>query len=642
MRKPGEESSEPAAEVSRLLEGAGEVISAATCGRVARLYERHGDSANACRWALAAVDGGDDFVAWNGAAAVFNRCAEAGWPVQRSVRLAVLGSATTSQLSSLLRLACARLGVATEVYECDFGQYRQEILDVHSGLYDFRPDVVLLAVHEGALALPAYSEDAAAEVDAEVERWTTLWSLLRERLSCLVMQHAFAVNDLAPFGHLAARLPGARSTMVQRLNLALCDAAGGAVALVDCERLAGLVGKEVWFDPRYWNSSKLAVGLAALPLLARHTAAVLAGHLGLGRKCLVLDLDNTLWGGVIGEDGLAGIKVGGSGDGEAFVTFQEYVLELKRRGVILAVCSKNNPADAREPFDKHPEMRLSLGDFAAFEASWDPKPDGLRRIAENLGIGMSAITFVDDNPVERQAVRLLLPEVDVVTLPEDPALYPRALSRYLAFEAASFTAEDSARTEQYRARAEASSLASSAGSLEEFLLSLDQRATVRSFNEVDLDRIHQLVGKTNQFNLTTRRHTRERLAAFMAEPGAIHFTMRIRDRFTDHGIVGLFIAGRENDCLEIDTFLMSCRVIGRTVETEMLYELTRRALDNGCTSVRATFIPTGKNDMVRDALSNHGFELTETRSDASSLWTYDLAARGAVTSMFITHDEGAQ
>lgn len=346
-------------------------------------------------------------------------------------------------------------------------------------------------------------------------------------------------------------------------------------------------------------------------------------------------------GGVIGEDGLSGIKLGGSGDGEAFVTFQEYVLELKRRGIILAVCSKNNPADAREPFEKHPEMRLSLEDFAAFEASWDPKPDGLQRIAESLGIGMSALTFVDDNPVERQAIRLLLPEVDVVTLPEDPALYPRALSQYLSFEAASFTAEDVVRTEQYRARDEATALASSAGSLEEFLLSLDQRVTVRSFNEVDLNRIHQLIGKTNQFNLTTRRHSRDQLAAFMVEPGAVHFTVRIRDRFADQGIVGLLIARRGDDCLDVDTLLMSCRVIGRTVETEMLHQLTRRALADGYATVRATFIPTGKNAMVREALSKHDFELVDKRPDGSSVWTYDLAASGVVTSMFITNDEGA-
>ena len=277
--------------------------------------------------------------------------------------------------------------------------------------------------------------------------------MLAQRCDARVVQFGFALPDLAPLGHLAARLPGARATAIQALNLRLGRAAGDRVSIVDCERLSALLGKERWFDPRYWHLSKQAVALGALPLLARHTAAVIGAALGLTRKCLVLDLDNTLWGGVIGEDGLGGIRLGGGAEGEAFVAFQEYLLVLKERGVILAVCSKNNEADAKEPFESHPEMRLRLDDLAVFVASWDPKPEQVRGSPPSLDLGLDSLVFVDDNPAEREAMRQLCPEVDVVALPAEPALYARALSQYLPFESSVLTAEDAHRTEQYRARA---------------------------------------------------------------------------------------------------------------------------------------------------------------------------------------------
>ncbi len=435
-----------AAEFAVLVPPDVEVPDAPTCLRAAKISQRLGDPAGAWRWASATVRGGDDYTAWMGAVRILDDCRELAPAPRRSVRVALLGSATTTQFGALLRLAASDLGVDVELYECGFGQYRQEILDEASALYRFAPDTVVLAVHDGALALPSFSDTPDEDVASEVRRWTRLWELLRGRLSCRILQFTFALDDAAPVGHLSARLPGSRAHMTQAVNLELGRQAGRDVALVDCERLSALFGKERWFDPRFWIRSKQAPSLAALPFLARHTAAVLAAELGLSRKCVVLDLDNTLWGGVIGEDGLGGIKLGGSGEGEAFVLFQEYLRELQRKGVLLAVVSKNNEDDAREPFLRHPEMRLDLDDIAVFIASWDPKPDQIRRIAQTLNIGLDALVFVDDNPVERQAVRSLVPEVDVVTLPSDPALYVRALSQYLLFETAAFTAEDAQRT----------------------------------------------------------------------------------------------------------------------------------------------------------------------------------------------------
>jgi FkbH-like protein len=608
-----------------------EVPSAALCLRLARCHRTLGDEAEALRWAAAVVDAGDDFGAWNSAAALVQGYgADAGAPHLRRARLALLGSYTTSQLGPLLRLAALRRGVALEVHETAYGQYRQEVLDPGSGTYAFGPDFVLLAVHEGEVALPDHGDDPAGDVERELRRWTGLWDAVARHSAARVVQHNFALPPEVPLGHLAATLPGSRYRTVQALNHRLADAAAGRVSVVDCDRLASYVGRQRWFDPRYWHQAKQAVSLEALPLLARHTAAVVAAELGLARKCLVLDLDNTLWGGVIGEDGLAGIRLGGGdAEGEAFAAFQEYVARLKDRGVILAVCSKNNEADAREPFEAHPGMRIRLEDVPAFVANWESKAEGIRTIARTLNIGLDAVAFVDDNPVERQAVRRLLPQVDVVPLPADPALYARSLAEYTGFEPASFTAEDRQRAAQYRARAELVKMEAAAESLEDFHRSLRMEATLSPFTDFDLPRVAQLLGKSNQFNLTTRRHGLPVLQRFAADPECVHFSLRLRDCFADHGLVSVMIAFRRGEVLDIDSWLMSCRVIGRTVEAQMLHHLCRRAAELGCTALRGTYMPTAKNGMVRDLFPRFGFE-PEDEADGTSTWRYDLRARGEI------------
>jgi len=605
------------------------------CLKLARGYERLGNAAEACHWALAVVDAGDDFASWQAAAGLLGRRATATVSRQaRAARLALIGSYTTGQLVPLLRLATARLGVALDIYESDYGQYRQDTIDPASPMYRFKPDIVLIAVHDGGLALPDYSDTPDADVEAEARRWTSLWEALGRHSAARVVQHTFAIPPEAPLGHLGARLPGSRYMMAQALNARLGAAAGDRVSLVDCERLAGLYGKERWFDPRYWYLAKQAVALGALPLLARHTAAVVAAGLGLSRKCLVLDLDNTLWGGVIGEDGLAGITLGDGVDGEAFVAFQEYVLKLKDKGVILAVLSKNNEADAREPFEKHPEMRLKLDDIAMFVANWQPKQDQIGTIAKTLNIGLDSIVFVDDNPVEREAVRQFLPEVDVILLPPDPTGYVRALSRYLMFETSSFTLEDAKRTDQYRARAEITAAEDAAGSIEDFYRGLRMQAVVAPFNEVDLPRIAQLISKSNQFNLTTYRHGLPRLQAFMDDPSCVHLSLRLRDRFSDHGLVSLMIACKRGDALDIDTWLMSCRVIGRTVEAELLKHLCAAAERLDCKILTGTYIPTAKNAMVKNVYDKYGFALV-AECDGTTTWTYDLQKQGPIKKEFI-------
>nr|WP_307874710.1 HAD-IIIC family phosphatase [Frankia nepalensis] len=626
------------------------VTPARLCLDRARAAVRAGDDAGAVRWALAATDAGDDLACWSAAAAVVARGLAALPPLARSARVAVLGSYTTSQLAALLPVAGARAGVAVEVYECGYGQYRQEILDPASGLYRFAPDVVVLAVHAGEAQLPAMSEHPDADVAAEVARWTSLWDLLADRAgTARIVQHTFAVPPDLALGHLAASVPGCRAAMLAAVNAALGRAAGGRaaagrVALVDCDRLAAEVGKRTWFDPRYWHRAKQAVSLSCVPLLARHTAAVIGAQLGASRKCLVLDLDNTLWGGVLGEEGLGGIALGDGPAGEAFTAFQEHILELKAKGIILAVCSKNNDADAREVFERHPAMRIRLDDIAMFSASWDDKPTQIRRIASTLGIGLDSLVFVDDNPAEREVVRQLAGAVDVIDLPADPHGYVRALASYPFFETPALTAEDAARAGQYRARAQAAELAAAASSLADFHRSLAMVATVVGLDEVTLPRVAQLVGKTNQFNLTGRRRGQAELAALAADPRTAVLCVRLADRFSDHGLVAVVIAREDGDVLDIDTWLMSCRVIGRTLEDEMAGLLVAEARRRGCRHLRGHYRPTAKNGLVADLYARLGFTPTdaaEPRAGASggqpdgaaaepdgTTWLLDVEAAG--------------
>ncbi|MCI2239148.1 HAD-IIIC family phosphatase [Paenibacillus sp. TRM 82003] len=591
------------------------------CLDLARALSGAGDAGRAVRWAFASIDAGEDFAGWLAASRLWQRHRDDVPRPARRARVAVLGSYTTTQLTGLLPLACARAGVDVEVYECGYGLYRQELLDPSSGLHAFDPDVVVLAVDAAEVDLPQLADDPEAAVEAELGRWTSLWDLARERFGARVVQHGVVVPPDEPLGHLAARVPGSRSALLRRLQERMGEVAaseaGRGVALVDCERLASDVGKRVWSDPRYVHAAKQAVSLACVPLLARHTAAVLAAQLGASRKCLVLDLDNTLWGGVLGEVGVHGIALGAGAAGEAFSAFQRHVLALKDKGVVLAVCSKNDEHLVREAFEQNPEMLLSLDDVAVLRASWQDKPTAVRGIAAALGIGEDALVFVDDNPAEREAVRELAPAVDVVPLPAEPAGYVAALSRYPFFETDALTAEDAARTAQYRARAQVAEQRESAGSLEDFLRGLDMRAEVAPLGPENVARVAQLLGKTNQFNLTTRRHSLADVESFAADPAWHAQVVRLRDRFADHGVVGVLLARRAGAVLEVDSWLMSCRVIGRTLEDEMFGVLVRQARAAGCTRLRGTYVPTAKNGQVAGLYERLGFTRDESADGAA-------------------------
>ncbi|MDQ1287071.1 MAG: hypothetical protein QG622_636 [Actinomycetota bacterium] len=615
-------------------------LTSGVCLDRAKAAAERGVPADAVRWACTVTDVSEELVDWMAATSLLRRAlpAAGAGTLPRRARVAVLGSYTTRQLVQILPLAAARCGIDVELHEGGYDQFRQEILDPRGELARFRPDVVVLAVHEGALALPEVSSTPDDDVAREVARWTSLWKAIADTTGARVVQHTFALPTDVPLRHLASRTPGSRHAMSVRVNVGLGAAAaarGGQVALVDCDALAASVGKRTWFDARYWYRSKQAVALACLPLLARHTAAVIAGSLGRGRKCLVLDLDNTVWGGILGEDGIAGIKLGSGAAGEAFSAFQSFALDLKARGIVLAVCSKNNPDDVREVFEKHPDMRLALDDIALLSAGWDDKATQLRRIAATLGLGLDALVFVDDNPAEREVIRQLVPEVDLVDIPTDPAGYVRALAEYPFFEPAALTSEDASRTDMYRARARTAELADEASSLDDFLTSLDMVAIPAPADEVTLPRIAALIGKTNQFNLTGRRRGPSEVEALAADPAWSVLSVRLRDCFSDHGLVGVLLAHADGGVLTIDTWLLSCRVIGRTLEDEMLLLAAGEARRAGCSTIRGSYVPSGKNALVSGLYPRLGFTQDESGAlapDGAGETTFWTIATGDVPS----------
>ncbi|RUM94335.1 MAG: methoxymalonyl-ACP biosynthesis protein FkbH [Thiothrix sp.] len=613
-----------------------ETVAPTLCLKIARLYFGFKDYQNAGSYCLRVAEDVGDFTSWLAASQLISKKEiKAQLSFKRSIKLAILGSYTTSHLTKMLALIGAQQGIEIDLYESQYAQYRQEILDPGSHLYAFDPDFILLAVHEGEIALKGLSANPKGDLELECQRWTNLWQFLQEQSRAHIIQHNFVVSTDAPMGHLATRVQGSKYQMTQRLNLELAGYCGRRVSIVDCDRLASQYGKGRWFDPRYWNLAKTALSIEAMPVLASHTLAVIAAELGLSKKCLVLDLDNTLWGGVVGEDGLANLKLGSDANGEAFVDFQKYILSLQEKGVVLAVCSKNNEKDAQEPFEKHPEMLIRLEHIACFVANWEPKPENLRKIAKELNLGLDSLVFVDDNPAERSIVRQFLPAVDVLDLPKDPAYYKSALSDYPWFETSSFTTEDTQRTAQYQARSKMEALKEPSQSIEDFYRSLEMQADIHPFDAINLPRIVQLIGKTNQFNLTTKRHNTQAVEAFMEDPNCIHLYMRIKDQFTDHGLVSVIIALRNEDILEIDTWLMSCRVIGRTAENAMLSVLTEKAKELDCIAIKGVYIPTEKNVPVKNLFRDFGFSEVEAGSGEEAVWIYDLKDKGLVTNDFI-------
>jgi|SRR5580700_7473578 FkbH-like protein len=563
----------------------------------------------------------------------------------KPIRLALLGSSTMVHLHPAIRVAGLRRGLWISIYENDYGQYWQELTDSSSSLHEFKPNAVLFALdpHHLAAGIGASLDRAEADrsFDEVRDRIRECWRLTRETFRCPIMHQLPLPLHPGLLGNNEHRLPGSRQDFIMRLNHALRELADGeGVDILALDTRAAIDGLKAWHDPALWHRAKQEISPAAAPMYGELVARLLAAKQGRSAKCLVLDLDNTLWGGVVGDDGLEGLVIGqGSALGEAFVAFQEYARELSRRGVILAVCSKNDEANAIEPFEKHPEMVLKRHDIASFVANWSDKASNLRAIAEELNIGVDSLVFVDDNPFERSLVRRELPMVAVPEVGDDPATFAQTLADAGYFEGLAVTEEDRARNEQYQGNRKRERLKASVTDIDSYLRSLEMELIWRPFDKVGLQRTVQLINKTNQFNLTTRRYTAEDVLTIMEDSRAFGLQLRLLDRFGDNGIIAIVIGKMNGDeDLLIDTWLMSCRVLGRQVEPTTLNLVADSAKRLGARRLIGEYLPTKKNGMVKDHYAKLGFNVIETGPDGSNRAILDLPTF-APASTFITVTE---
>ncbi|MEF9928466.1 MAG: HAD-IIIC family phosphatase [Massilia sp.] len=559
----------------------------------------------------------------------------------KPVRLAVLGSSTVDHLHAGIRVGTLRRNIWVSLYQGNYGQYVQDIHDDGSDLHAWAPNTVLFAFDARHL-LAGYqvgesSEASEVRVAAAIDHIVGLWRSARSKFGCDIIQQTILPIHPRLFGENENRLPGSPAALVARLNeqLRKCALDEGATLLA-LDHWAAEDGLTAWHDPAMWHRAKQEVHLAAMPMYGDIVGRILAAQQGKSRKCMVLDLDNTLWGGVIGDDGIDGIVLGqGNALGEAFSEFQRYAKDLSRRGVILAVCSKNDEKNALLPFEQHPEMILRRDDIACFSASWGDKATAIRAIARQLNIGLDAIVFADDNPFERNIVRRELPMVAVPELPEDPAFYTATIARAGYFEGIAMTAEDAMRTQQYKANIERESERHSATDLPSYLKSLDMTLHWSRFTYSDQARVVQLINKTNQFNLTTRRYSADEVGKLLENPAALPLQMRLVDKFGDNGIISIIIGYLKDKTIDLDTWLMSCRVLGRQVEHAVLGIVVNEARRMGANRLTGHFRPTEKNSMVAEHYLRLGFTALPDESGINQQFELHLDAYQALPTFFV-------
>jgi FkbH-like protein len=546
-------------------------------------------------------------------------------------RLAILRSFTLEPVVPLLRAAAFVAGIDLTVSLGGFNTYPQEILESSSPLYSFAPDAAILAVQTRDVAPDLYDGYANLTPDAVevaikrvVNSFRAWLRAFRERTQANLIVHTLEQPAIPSTGVLDATETG-QSAAIRTINdglRSLCRENLG-VYLLDYDALIARHGRLNWRDEKKWLTARMPIRAGHLVDLAKEWLRFVVPLAGKSAKALVVDLDNTLWGGIIGEDGINGIQLGPDHIGAAYQAVQRLLLDLHHKGILLAICSKNNLDDVKEVLEKHSGMLLRPEHFAALRINWNDKAQSLVEIAAELNIGIDALAFLDDNPVERENIRTSLPEVSVIDVPSDPFLYADALRDSPVFERLTLSAEDRQRTGFYTVERQRSQAEEEFSSKEDFYRFLNQEAEVASVEPSTLARVSQLTQKTNQFNLTTRRRGEQQIAEIAARSDWRVVSLRVRDRYGNHGLVGVAITQDQGDSCEIDSFLLSCRVIGRTVETALLSHLAESARFRHLKYLRGWFFPTKKNAPAKDFYLQHGFTV-ESRDGEGTLWVLDL------------------
>jgi len=548
-----------------------------------------------------------------------------------ATRIAFLRSITVEPLVPILRAAALVEGIDPTVHVGQFNSYAQEILAPDSEIYTFRPDIVVLAVQTRDIAPEIWENftdltegDAQHAVDRVLGSFRIWVRAFRERSNASLVIHNLE-KPAASEGVLETQRKAGQLTAIDQINAglrAICGEQRG-VYLLDYEALVAQQGRARWHDEGKWLMMRMPFAPDSMLPMVRAWLKFIHPLTGTICKVLALDLDNTLWGGILGEDGMDGLKLGVEYPGALYRGFQRAILDLYNRGVLLAVCSKNNHDEAMTALQKHPGMLLKPEHFSAFRINWQNKAQNLREIAEELNVGMDSIAFFDDNPVERELVRSETPEVKVIAVPDRVQGYAQALRECPFFERLTLTEEDRGKAKQYSERRQRTELAQSSGSLEDFFRSLEQEMVIANVTPDSIGRVAQLTQKTNQYNVTTHRYSEQQIAEMVSRPEYGVYSVAVKDRFGDNGIVGVLITRTDEGVCEIDTFLLSCRVIGRTIETAMLGFLTDASKTRGLSRLQGWYVPTKKNAPVKDLYLSHKFQAISSENGAT-LWSLNL------------------
>ena len=542
--------------------------------------------------------------------------------------IAILGGSTTSELKNILELYLLKNGIAASFYESEYNKYYEDALFENPELEAFNPDVIYIHTTQLNIINTPHIADKVEDIDKlfnkELNRYTTIWKSL-EKYNCAIIQNNFDLPHERTLGNLDCYDPHGKINFINRLNHAFATEAykNKNLFINDINYLSASIGLDKWFNKNYWYGFKYAVSYDAIPLLAHNIANIINAIYGKTKKCLVLDLDNTCWGGVIGDDGLDGIKIGTeTAIAEAYTAFQQYAKGLKDRGITLAVCSKNDFANAKEGFS-HPDSILKFDDFTSFKANWDPKFQNVIDIAKEINIGIDSLVFIDDNPVERDIVSSQVSQVSVPDIGDDITEYIAYIDKSGYFEPIALLEDDTQRNKYYEDNKKRLVEEAQYQTYDDFLLSLDMSAEIKTFSPVYLDRITQLTNKTNQFNLTTKRYTFSEIENMSSSENFITLYGKLSDKFGDNGLISIVIGEiKENEC-HIDLWLMSCRVLKRGMEEAMLDTLVIEAKKSDIKTIIGYYYKSAKNSMVLDMYSKFGFKLKEQNND-DTIWELNI------------------
>lgn len=548
------------------------------------------------------------------------------------VRVAILGGSTTNEVADFLEVLLLDKGIKPIFYQSEYNRYFEEAVIDPSQLIKFRPDIVYVCTSSANIykfpPVDASESDLTEYASAERARFMAIWNAVHERIGCLVVQNNFELPSYRLLGNFDCVSPGGQVRFINHINGEFSREASLRPKLFinDLNSVAATIGLTRFHDAKRWFAYKLISTPEGSLAIAKSVAAIITSIYGRSRKCLVLDLDNTLWGGIIGDDGPDKIKIGKeTAEAEAYTAFQEYCVRLKERGVILAACSKNSEQIAKQGFD-HPDSVLRLSDFSCFKANWESKPENLKSIAAELNIGLDSIVLVDDNPVERAFVSAQLPWVTVPDVGSDIVNFISVLEEGRYFEAVGLSREDLDRARQYETNVRRLQEQSQFASYEDYLDSLDMVAEIAPLRPVYLERVAQLINKTNQFNLTSKRYTFADIEQIVSDDNYVTLYAKLIDKFGENGLISVIIGRRERRSLHLDLWLMSCRVVKRDVELAMLDSLVAICQQHNITEIYGYYIRSEKNNVVSDHYAKLGFECINGDEHNYSVWRLVLTA----------------